>query len=135
MEISYLYANFVEGSLWRGSSSYCRRVPLLLQTFRDKSILGFYQSTIRGKDCRLIKSLASFDKNWKTEFIFVFSFWVRNPVDVGRDPFAPYFGDLGNLCPEGTSLPFFTFLFLLSYFLFASNLCLLFGLQVLNDLP
>ena len=55
--------------------------------------LGFYQFTTRGKDCRLIKSLASSDRNWKTEFIFVFGFWVGNPVDVGRDPFAPFFGD------------------------------------------
>ena len=73
--------------------------------------LGFYQFIARAKDYRLIKSLASSDKNWKTEFIFVFSFWAGNPVDVGRDPFAPYFGDLGNLCPKGTSLPFFIFLF------------------------
>ena len=56
-------------------------------------------------------------------------------MDVGRDCFATYFGDLGNLRPEGTSLPFFTFLFLLSYFLFVFNLCLLSALQVLNDLP
>ena len=75
--------------------------------------LGFYQFMARGKGCRLIKSLASSDRNWKTEFIFVSGFWVGNPVDVGRDPFAPYSGDLGNLRPEGTSLPFFFFLFIL----------------------
>ena len=56
-------------------------------------------------------------------------------MDVGRDPFAPYSRDLGNLCPEGMSLPFFIFLFLLSYFLFVSILCLPFALQVLNDHP
>ena len=71
--------------------------------------LGFYQFTARGKDCRLIKSLAPSDKNWKIEFIFVSSFWVGNLVDIGRDPFAPYFGDLGNLRAESTSLPFFIF--------------------------
>ena len=27
-------------------------------------------------------------------------------MDIGRDPFAPYSEDLGNLRPEGTSLPF-----------------------------
>ena len=27
-------------------------------------------------------------------------------MDVGRDPFAPYSGDLRNLRPKGTSLPF-----------------------------
>ena len=73
--------------------------------------LSFYQFTTRGKDCTLIKSLASFDRNWKTKFIFVSGFWARNPVDVDRDPFALYFGDLGNLRPEGTSLSFFLFLF------------------------
>ena len=31
-------------------------------------------------------------------------------MDVGRDPFASYSGDLGNLRPESTSLPFFIFL-------------------------
>ena len=54
-------------------------------------------------------------------------------MDVVRDPFAPYFGDLGNLRPEGTSLPFFFFLCLSFYFLFVSNPCLSFALKVLND--
>ena len=36
--------------------------------------LGFYQFTAKGKDCRLIKSLASSNKNWKTEFILVSGF-------------------------------------------------------------
>ena len=95
--------------------------------------LGFYQFTARGKDCRLIKSLASSDRNWKSEFIFVSGFWARNPVDVGRDPFAPYSGDLGNLRPEGTSLPFFFFLFFLFYFVFVSNPCISLALQVSNN--
>ena len=68
---------------------------------------GFYQFTARGNDYRLIKSLASSDRNWKTGFIFVSGLWARNPVDVGRDPFAPYTGDLENLRPEGTSLPLY----------------------------
>ena len=33
---------------------------------------GFYQFTARGSDCRLIKSLVSLDKIWKTKFFFVF---------------------------------------------------------------
>ena len=61
--------------------------------------LGFYQFTARGTNCRLIRSLASSDKNWKTEFFFVSSFWARNPMDVGTDTFAPYARDLGNLRP------------------------------------
>ena len=54
---------------------------------------------------RLIRSLVSSDRNWKTEFIFISGFWAGHPVDVGRDTFAPYTGDLGNLRPEGMSLP------------------------------
>ena len=68
---------------------------------------SFYQFTARGNDCRLIKSLASSDRRWKTEYIFISDFWAGNPVDVGRDPFPPYTGDLGNLRPEGTSLPLY----------------------------
>ena len=43
-------------------------------------------------------------------------------MDIGRDPFAPYSRDLGNLRPEGTSLPFllslhlFFYLFIYFYF-------------------
>ena len=82
--------------------------------------LSFYQFTARGKDCRLIKSLASSDRNWKIKFIFVSGFWAGNLVDVGKDPFAPYPRDLGNLRPEGTSLPFciFLFSFYLIFYLF-----------------
>ena len=79
--------------------------------------LGFYQFTARGKNCRLIKSLASANRNWKTKFFFVFGFWAGNPVDVGRDTFAPYTGDLGNLRPEGMP-SHFSLLFLPFYLLF-----------------
>ena len=95
--------------------------------------LGFYRFTTRDKDCRLIKSLALSDRSWKTEFIFVSGFWAGSPMDVGRDPFAPYSGDLGNLRPESTSLPFFFFLFLSFYLVFVSNFCLSFALHVSND--
>ena len=63
--------------------------------------LGFYQFTDRGTDCRLIKSLASSDRNWMKEYFFVFGFWAGNPVDVGRDTFGRCTGDLGNLRPKG----------------------------------
>ena len=33
--------------------------------------LGFYQFTARGKDRRLIKTLVTYDRNWKMEFFFV----------------------------------------------------------------
>ena len=61
-------------------------------------------------------------------------------MDIGRDPFAPYSEDLGNLRPEGTSLPFllslhFFFFYIYIYIYFFFNSCLLFILQVLNDQP
>ena len=80
--------------------------------------LGFYQFTARGRDCRLVKSLASSDRKWKTEFFFVFGFWARNPMDVGRDTFGRYAGDLGNLRPEGKSLCFPPFPFYLLLIIF-----------------
>ena len=36
--------------------------------------LSFYQFTAKGKDYRLIKSLVTSDRNWKTEFFFVSGF-------------------------------------------------------------
>ena len=72
--------------------------------------LGFYQFIARGTDCRLIKSLALSDRNWKKEFFFDFGFWAVSLVDVGRDTFGCCIGDLGNLRLEGKSLlPFSSF--------------------------
>ena len=126
MEISYLHANFVEGSFWWGPSSFsgrCCYKPSAISQYE-----GFYQFTARGNDCRLIKSLASSDRKWKTEFIFVSGFWARNPVDIGKDPFPPYTEDLGNFCPEGTSLPLVYFypsfyLICLQFLTFVYSLC------------
>ena len=73
--------------------------------------LGCYQFIAKSTDCRLIKSLVSSDRNWKTEFFFVSGFCAGNPMEVGRDTFAPYTGDLGNLHPEG--MPLFVILNLL----------------------
>ena len=99
--------------LWK--EVFGRDHPLTVDEFlfcyKINQSLGFYQFTARDKDYRLIKSLASSNRNWKREFIFVSGFWAKNPMDVGKDPFAPYSGDLGNLHLEGTSLPFFIFLF------------------------
>ena len=79
---------------------------------------GFYQFTARGRDCRLVKSLASSDRKWKTEFFFVSGFWAGNPMDVGRDTFGRYAEDLGNLRPEGKSLCFPLFPFYLLFVIF-----------------
>ena len=83
---------------------YCYKLSEIRQS------LGFYQFTARGKDCRMIRSLPSSDRKWKTEFFFVSGSWVGNPSDVGWDIFGHYTRDLGNLRPEGKSLLFFFFL-------------------------
>ncbi|KAL4606507.1 hypothetical protein ACB092_09G107800 [Castanea dentata] len=66
---------------------------------------GFHQFTARGNDYRLIKSLPSFDRNWKTKFFFVSGFWAGHPVEIGRDSFASYTVDIGNLRPEAVGRP------------------------------
>ena len=78
----------------------------------------FYQFTARGRDCRLVKSLASSDRKCKTEFFFVSGFWAGNPMDVGRDMFGRYAEDLGNLRLEGKSLCFPPFPFYLLFVIF-----------------
>lgn len=57
---------------------------------------------MRGSNCRLIGSLPSFDRRWKTEFFFVSRFWVRDPVEVVRDSFPPYIDEMGRLHLKGT---------------------------------
>ena len=69
--------------------------------FEINQSIGFYQFIARGKDYRLIKSLVTSDRNWKTEFFFVSGFWARRPIEVDRDPFPPYTRELGNLHLEG----------------------------------
>ena len=104
--------------LWR--QVFERDCPLTVDEFlfyykpsEINQSLGFYQFTAKGKDCRLIKSLVTSDKNWKTEFFFVSGFWSRHPVEICRDPFAHYTGELGNLHPKGMF-----YLFIYYYYLF-----------------
>ncbi|KAL4595509.1 hypothetical protein ACB092_12G096700 [Castanea dentata] len=67
----------------------------------DEFLFCYKPSEItRRKDCRIIKSLVTSDRNWKTKFFFVSGFWAGRPVDVSRDSFPPYTGELGNLRPE-----------------------------------
>ena len=42
---------------------YCYKPSVISQSE------GFYQFTARGNDCRLIKSLASSDRKWKTKLL------------------------------------------------------------------
>ena len=73
--------------------------------------LGFYQFITRGKDYRLIKFLVTSDINWKTKFFFVSGFWARCPIEVDKDPFPPYTGELGNLRLEGMLILTLSFIF------------------------
>ena len=70
------------------------------------------------------------------EFFFVCGFWSGHPVEVGRDPFAPYTRELWNLSPEGILFVVAPFIYIYIYiyivFLF---LFLLFILQLLDDRP
>ena len=88
---------------------YCYKLSKISQS------LGFYQFTAREKDYRLIKSLVTSDRNWKTKFFFVSGFWAGHPIKVDRDPFPPYTGKVGNLRPEGMLVP--TLLFNLHFYL------------------
>ena len=98
--------------LWR--EVFERDLPLTVDEFlycyKPSEIhqsLGFYQFTARGKDCRMIRSLPSSDKKWKTEFFSVSDFWAGNPSNIGRDTFGHYTEDLRNLRLQGKSLFFF----------------------------
>ena len=88
---------------------YCYKLSEINQS------LGFYQFIARGKDYRLIKSLVTSDRNWKMEFFFVSGFWAGRPIEVDRDPFPPYTGELGNLRLEGKLV--LTLLFNLHFYL------------------
>ena len=84
---------------------YCNKLSEINQS------LDFYQFTTRGKDYRLIKSLVTSDRNWKTKYFFVSGFWAERPIEVDRDPFPPYTGELGNFRPEGMFVPTLLFSF------------------------
>ena len=49
------------------------------------------------------------------EFFFISGFWAENLIEVGRDTFPTYTGELGNLCPEGM---FYFFNFLDMYYFY-----------------
>ena len=72
--------------------------------FEISQSLGFYQFYARGSSCRLVKSLPTSDRRWKTEFFFILGFWARNLIKVGRDPFPPYTGEMSNIYSEGMLL-------------------------------
>ena len=95
--------------LWREvfDGNRPRTVDEFLYCYKHSEIsqsLGFNQFSAKGSSCRLIWSLPSFDRRWKMEFFFVSGFWARNLVEVGRDSFPPYIGEMGHLHPEGMLL-------------------------------
>ena len=106
--------------LWREvfEGNYPLTVYEFLYYYKPSEInqsLGFYQFTARGRDYRLIKSLVTLNRNWKTKFFFVSGFWAGRPIEVDRDPFPPYTRELGNLRLEGMLVP--TLLFNLHFYL------------------
>ena len=112
MEAYRLYVSFVE-EVFDGNRPLT--VDKFLYSYKPSEIsqsLGFYQFLARGSNCRLVKSLPTSNRKWKTKFFFVSEFWVRNPIEVGRDPFPPYTSEIGNLRPEGMSLFHYTFTFI-----------------------
>ena len=67
----------------------------------------------------MIRSLPTFDGEWKKEFLFISGPWVGDPVKVGRDTFPPLVSDWGHLHPKGTySLFLLPFLFFVFFFWF-----------------
>ena len=95
---------------------------------------GFYQFIARGSNYRLVKSLPTSDRNLKTKFFFISGFWAGNPVEVIRDPFPPYNGEIGNLHPEGMSLfysSFYIFCCSHPFFFFFYNCKMTFFKQIL----
>ena len=66
-------ASFSVQVLWREVFEGDRPLTMdeFLYRYKPSEInqsLSFYQFTARGKDCRLIKSLVTSDKNWKMSF-------------------------------------------------------------------
>ena len=93
--------------LWR--EAFDENRPLIVDEFlycykpsEIRQSLGFYQLLARGSTYRLIRSLPLSDRRWKTKFFFVSGFWARKPIEVGRDPFLPYIGEMGRLRLKGT---------------------------------
>ena len=59
------------------------------------------------------------NRNWKTKFFFISGFWFGHPVEVGKDPFAPYTRELGKLHPEG--IYYYFFILYIMFLSFAYN--------------
>ena len=93
---------------------YCHKPSEISQS------LVFYQFFARSSNCRLVRSLPTFDRRWKTKFFFVSRFWAGNPIEVGKDPFPPYIGEMGNLCLDGM-LPFTTLFFYFIFYFFCTT--------------
>ena len=73
--------------------------------------LGFYQFSTWGSNCRIIRSLPTFDREWNKEFFFVFVPSAGDLVEVGRDTFPPLVSDWGSLRRKGTWTIFILCLF------------------------
>jgi len=92
--------------LWREAFDGNRPLTVdeFLYCFKPSKIsqsLGFYRFSVKGSNCRLTRSLPLYDRQWKMEFFFVSKCWACDPVEVGKDTFPPYTGEMGCLRSEG----------------------------------
>lgn len=56
--------------------------------------LGFYQFSTWVSSCRFIRSPSLPNRRSKTKFFFISGFWAGNPIEVGRDSFPHYIGEI-----------------------------------------
>ena len=63
--------------------------------------LGFYQFLARDSGYRMIESLLTSDRLWKTKFFLILGFWIGDPIEVRRGAFPSYTSAMGRLCSKG----------------------------------
>ena len=78
--------------LWRKFSEGNFQLTMDEFLFYYKSIKipklpGFFQFSPRYRTFKLIMSLSLFDRKWKSEFFFMYGFWIGDPIEVGRNTF------------------------------------------------
>lgn len=99
MKAYHIHVNIVEGSFLWEPSSHCGQAPILLQTLRNFSIPRLLPVSARDSNYRLVKFLLTSDRRWKRRS-FSSSQGSRLETLLGRDPFPPYIGKMGNLHPK-----------------------------------
>ena len=144
MEIDHLYVNFVEGSIWRGSSSYCGQVPFLLQTLGNKPVPWLPSIHYYGQRLYIDQVPSLVWQELEVRVHFCLRLLGREPCGRWQGPICPLLWGLREPSSWSTSLPFllslhfflFCFLYVFIYTnIFFLNSRPLLVLQVLNDHP